>query len=56
MVQVGQAVVAGQGVLVIEAMKMQNEVKSPREGVVTAVNVVEHETVASGSELVVIEG
>ena len=55
MVEVGQAVAAGQGLLVIEAMKMQNEVKSPRGGVVAAVNVAEHETVAAGSELAVIE-
>ena len=55
LVQVGQGVLAGQGVLVIEAMKMQNEVKSPRDGVVTALNVAEHETVAAGSELAVIE-
>ena len=56
MAQVGQAVAAGQGVLVIEAMKMQNEVKSPRDGVVMALHVAEGDTVAAGSELVVIEG
>ena len=55
LVQAGQAVVAGQGLLVVEAMKMQNEIKSPRDGVVTAVKVAENETVAAGSELVVIE-
>lgn len=55
LVREGQYVSAGQGLLVIEAMKMQNEVKSPRDGIVTALKVVEHETVATGSELAVIE-
>lgn len=54
LVETGQHVTAGQGLLVIEAMKMQNEIKSPRDGT-ASVKVVEHETVAAGSELVVIE-
>jgi biotin carboxyl carrier protein len=34
LVGVGDAVVSGQGVLLFEAMKMQNEIKSPQDGVV----------------------
>lgn len=29
----GEKITAGQGIVVVEAMKMQNEVKSPREGI-----------------------
>ena len=39
MVAVGDAVEQGQPVLIIEAMKMENEVKAGREGVVTAIHV-----------------
>ena len=39
MVEVGDAVEQGQPVLIIEAMKMENEVKSGREGVVKAIHV-----------------
>src|SRR5947209_7155890 len=35
----GASVEAGQGVVVIEAMKMQNEMKSPKAGLVTTINV-----------------
>ena len=38
---VGTAVEAGQSVLVIEAMKMQNELKAPKTGVVKRINVAE---------------
>ena len=51
----GEAVSAGQGVLVIEAMKMQNEVKSPKDGVVTKMLVGPGEAVGSGQQLAVIE-
>lgn len=51
----GDAVVAGQGVLVIEAMKMQNEVKSPRDGVVSRLLVAPGEAVGAGRDLAVIE-
>lgn len=51
----GEAVSAGQGVLVVEAMKMQNEVKSPKEGVVVKLLVAQGETVGAGQDLAVIE-
>jgi len=34
LVQIGEHVDAGQGIVIIEAMKMQNELKSPKKGVV----------------------
>ncbi len=51
----GDTVEAGQGLLILEAMKMQNELRSPRAGVVAAVRVEEGTTVASGQVLVTLE-
>ena len=51
----GTAVEAGQGVLVIEAMKMQNEMKSPKKGTVKKVNVTEGAAVEAGQVLAEIE-
>jgi len=51
----GSEVEAGQGVLVVEAMKMQNELKSPKAGVVTRVAVQEGATVNAGDLLAVVE-
>ena len=55
LVAVGDVVVAGQGIVVIEAMKMQNELKSPRNGRVTAVKTVPGESVNGGAVLALIE-
>ena len=55
LVQAGETVAAGQGVIVIEAMKMQNEMKARRAGRLTAVPVREGETVAAGAILATIE-
>jgi biotin carboxyl carrier protein len=51
----GTEVAAGQGVLVIEAMKMQNELKSPKAGVVKQVAVAEGASVTAGEVLAVVE-
>jgi biotin carboxyl carrier protein len=51
----GSAVTAGQGLLVVEAMKMQNEMKSPKDGVVARIQGYEGATVVAGETLVVIE-
>jgi biotin carboxyl carrier protein len=53
--QVGDVVEANQGVVVIEAMKMQNELKSPKAGVVAEVRVAAGDTVAAGDVLAVVE-
>ena len=55
LVQAGQNVSSGQGVVVVEAMKMQNELKSPRDGRVTHVAAKQHATVDAGAVLVTIE-
>jgi biotin carboxyl carrier protein len=51
----GHEVGAGQGVVVVEAMKMQNEIKSPKQGRVVEVRVSEGETVSANQVLAVVE-
>jgi biotin carboxyl carrier protein len=46
---------AGQGLLVVEAMKMQNEIKSPKKGVLQKVLATEGENVNAGDVLAVVE-
>jgi biotin carboxyl carrier protein len=53
--QPGTEVEQGEGVIVIEAMKMQNELKSPKKGKVARVLVDEGEAVNAGDVLAVIE-
>ena len=54
-VEAGATVEKGTGVIVVEAMKMQNEMKSPRAGVVVAVNVKPGDTVNAGDVLAVLD-
>lgn len=51
----GDEVKKGEGVIVVEAMKMQNELKAPKDGVVKEFKVSESATVAAGDVLAVIE-
>lgn len=53
--QSGDTVEANQGIVVIEAMKMQNELKSPKAGTVADIRVSPGDTVAAGDVLAVIE-
>ena len=53
-VRAGDAVGAGQQILVVEAMKMQNELRAPREGIVERVGVAVGDTIEIGDLLVVI--
>jgi len=55
MVESGQEVAAGQGLVVMEAMKMENELRSPRAGRVAEVHAHERQTVETGALLVVVE-
>jgi biotin carboxyl carrier protein len=55
LVSVGDGIEAGQGLIVVEAMKMQNEMKSPKAGIVAAVKTQDGATVAAGEILIVIE-
>jgi biotin carboxyl carrier protein len=51
----GASVERGQGVVVVEAMKMQNEVKAPKEGTVAEVRVKVGDAVTAGQVLAVVE-
>jgi biotin carboxyl carrier protein len=51
----GAEVQAGTGVLVVEAMKMQNEVKSPKKGTIQKILVVEGAAVNAGDVLAIVE-
>lgn len=55
LVERGAHVEAGAGVIVVEAMKMQNEMKSPKAGVVISINAEAGATVNAGDILAVIE-
>ncbi|MCU1256731.1 MAG: biotin carboxyl carrier protein [Candidatus Angelobacter sp.] len=52
---VGTQVESGQSVIVIEAMKMQNELKAPKNGVVKKINVAEGAAVDAGQSLAEVE-
>ena len=54
-VEVGQTVAIGDSVVVLEAMKMENQIAAEKAGKVTKVNVKQGDTVGSGDVLVVIE-
>jgi biotin carboxyl carrier protein len=54
LVSQGQQVEAGQGLLVVEAMKMQNEIRSPKTGTVERLLAKEGQTVNAGEILSVI--
>jgi biotin carboxyl carrier protein len=51
----GTAVTRGDGIIVLEAMKMENELKAPRDGIVTSVLVEEGQGVQGGALLATIE-
>ena len=51
----GDQVEKGQGLVIVEAMKMENEVRSPIQGEIKEVKVQGEETVEAGTILVVVE-
>ena len=53
-VGVGDTVTAGQQLLVVEAMKMQNELRAPRDGTIERVGVAVGVNIEIGDLLVVI--
>jgi acetyl/propionyl-CoA carboxylase alpha subunit len=55
LVELGARVEAGQGLIVVEAMKMQNEMKAIRAGRISKIHVAEGATVAAGESLIVVE-
>ena len=52
LVSKGDAVRKGAGLLILEAMKMENEIQSPADGTVNEVFVTDGQTVENGAELV----
>jgi biotin carboxyl carrier protein len=56
LVQPGDRVEKGQSLLVLEAMKMQNEIAAPADGVVKQIHVTEKQAVGSGARLVTLQG
>lgn len=55
LVKEGDEVVEQQGIIVIEAMKMQNELKTPKSGRIAKVVVAVDATVSAGEVLIVVE-
>lgn len=55
LVSEGDSVEKGQGLVIVEAMKMENEVRSPIAGEVKEIKVKPGETVVGGAVLVVVE-
>ena len=55
LVRAGDQVIAGQGLVVVEAMKMENELVSPKAGTVRDVRVSEGQPIAAGRLLVIVE-
>ena len=55
LVELGAEIKKGDGVLIVEAMKMQNEMKSPKDGIVKEIRFAEGATVNAGDVLAVIE-
>lgn len=55
LVEPGMTVEAGAGILVVEAMKMQNEMKAPKAGHVVSIDTEVGSTVNAGDVLAVIE-
>jgi biotin carboxyl carrier protein len=55
LVKSGDEIKTGQGVAVVEAMKMENELRAPRGGTVQEVRVREGQAVEAGETLVSIE-
>ncbi len=54
LVKAGDTIQAGEGIIVVEAMKMQNEVRSPKSGRVERVVVTEGQAVNAGSVLAIV--
>ncbi|MEP6900310.1 MAG: biotin/lipoyl-containing protein [Actinomycetota bacterium] len=53
--QIGAEIKQGESVLVVEAMKMQNEMKAPKDGIVKEICFAEGSTVNAGDVLAIIE-
>lgn len=54
-VKEGDTIKRGQTLMILEAMKMENDIKSDRDGKVTAINVSKGESILEGTDLIIIE-
>ena len=54
-VNVGDSVAAKQGIVILEAMKMQNDLRAPRAGVVKEIRVKDGDKVDQGQVLVIVK-
>ena len=54
-VNVGDEVKKGQTVVILEAMKMENNIPADRDGKVTAINVKVSDSILEGTDLIIIE-
>lgn len=54
-VEIGSAVKSGQPVIILEAMKMENEIRAPRAGTVKAIKVAKGQAVNKDDPLVILE-
>lgn len=55
LVKMGDAVAEGQGLVVVEAMKMENELRAPKSGTITELHAQEGSTVEMNAKLLVVE-
>ena len=51
----GDQVKAGDVILILEAMKMENEIVAPRDGIVSSINTTEGSAVNTGDKIVVLD-
>jgi biotin carboxyl carrier protein len=54
-VKVGDAVKRGQTVIILEAMKMENQINADKDGIVKDIPVSKGESVLEGTDLIIIE-
>ncbi|MFD1672074.1 biotin/lipoyl-containing protein [Agrilactobacillus yilanensis] len=54
-VKVGDAVTEGQTLLILEAMKMENEIVAPKAGTITGINTIKGDVVSTGDILLTIQ-
>ena len=54
-VKEGDMVKRGQTLLILEAMKMENDIKADRDGKVTSIKVSKGESILEGTDLIIIE-
>lgn len=54
-VNVGDAVKKGQVIVILEAMKMENNINADKDGKIAAINVSKGDSVLEGTDLVIIE-